>query len=97
MTRERNSKTISERDQRLPDFRLEEDDDRDTDIEESVTKNKLERCEILFDGEPVEKNEGGNSRGHGSGASSAKEFQDCIHQQKDKDNVRDIARFKNPS
>jgi hypothetical protein len=97
LTRKRHAEAIAERNQCLPDFRLEQNDDRDTDVEESVAQHKLERREILFDGEPIEENESGDACGHGSGTSAAQEFQDCIHEQKDKDDVRDIARLNDAS
>src|SRR5215213_8142912 len=50
MPRKRHAKTIPKRNQRLANFRLEQDDDGNTDIQQPVTKNELERREILFDG-----------------------------------------------
>src|ERR1051325_3013312 len=62
--RKRNSKTISERDQSLANFRLKQDDDRDTDVQQSVAEHELECGEVLFDGKPVEENQEADSGGH---------------------------------
>src|SRR4026208_431670 len=97
MPRKRNAKAIAKSDQSLANLRLKQDDDSDTDVQQPVAENELQCSQILFDGKPVEENEGGNTERHGSGTSSAQEFQDSIHQQKDKDDVRDIARFNSSS
>src|SRR5678816_3418006 len=73
--RKRHTETIAECYQRLANLRLEQNDDRDTDVQQSVAENELERCEILFDGKPVKENDGGEAGGHGRGASTAQEFQ----------------------
>src|SRR5262247_785801 len=57
MPRKWHPKSIAKRNQRLANFRLEQNDDRNTDIEQPVTEHELQRREILFDGKPVEKNE----------------------------------------
>src|ERR1044071_10478665 len=49
MPRKRHAKAIAKRNQSLSNFRLEENDDRDADVQQSVTENKLESREILFD------------------------------------------------
>ena len=54
-------------------------------------------CQVLFDGEPVKEGESSDRGGHGSGASSPNEFQNCIHKQEDKNDIRDIARLTKPS
>ena len=46
MPRKRHTKSISKRNQRLANFRLEQNDDRDTDIQQPVTENELQRREI---------------------------------------------------
>src|SRR6185437_497687 len=42
MPRKRHPKPIPKRNQRLTNFRLEEDDDRDTDIQQSVAEHELQ-------------------------------------------------------
>ena len=97
MHRKRHPKTIPKRNQRLANFRLEQDDYGDTDVQQPIAEYELEGREILFDGKPVEKNEGGDAEGHRSSARTPQEFQDRIHKQKDEDDVRDIAQLKHPS
>ena len=97
MPRKRHPKSIPKRNQRLANFRLEENDDRDTDVQQSVAERELKRREILFDGKPVEKNEGDDAEGHRCGARAAQEFQDRIHKQKDEEDVCEIAQLDHPS
>src|SRR5690242_4224375 len=97
MPRKRHPKSIPKRNQRLADLRLEEDDDRDTDVQQSVAEHELQRRKILCDGKPVEKNEGDDAESHRSGARAAQEFQDRIHKQKDEEDVCDIAQLNHPS
>src|SRR6185295_7792533 len=49
LPRKRHAKTITKRNQGLPDLRLEQHDNRDTDVEQPVAEHKLQRREILFD------------------------------------------------
>src|SRR6185503_10261737 len=93
----RHPKTIPKRNQRLANFRLEQDNDCDPDVQQSVTENELERRKILFDGKPVEENDGGDAESHRSSAGASQKFQDCIHKQKDEDDVCDIAQLDHPS
>src|SRR5688500_2197163 len=97
MPGKRHTKTISKRNQSLTNFRLKQDDDCYTDVQQPVAEHELERREILFDGKPVEENEETDPGGHRSGARAAQEFQDRIHQQKDEDDVRDVARLNHTS
>ena len=70
-TCERHAKPIAEGNKALPNFRLEQDDDGNADIEEAIAEDEFEGSQILFDGKPVEENDGGDSRGHRGGASTA--------------------------
>jgi hypothetical protein len=76
---------------------LEEDNDCDPDIEKGTAQKKGKRCEILSDGNPVEEGKGPDCGSHRSGASSTNEFQNCIHKQEDKREIRDIPRLTKPS
>ena len=91
------AKTIAESNQRLSDLRLEEHNDRNTYVKQTVAQHEFEGRKILFDGEPVEENKGGNAGSHRRGASAAQELQNCIHKQKDENDVRDITRLTDPS
>ena len=68
---------------------MEKDYDRNTDIEETIPQDEFKRRQILFDGEPVEENYGGNSRGHRGCTSAAEKFQHRIHEQEDENDVRE--------
>src|SRR4029078_11164729 len=97
MPSKRHAKSIAKTNQRLANLQRKQNDDRDTDVQQSIAEHKLKRREILFDGEPVKENESGDSGGHRRGASAAQALQNCIHQQKDKDDVRDVPRLNHPS
>jgi hypothetical protein len=73
-TREGHAKPIAERYKALPNFRLEKDDDGNADIKQTVAQYEFECRKILFDGEPVEKNDGGNTRRHRCCSSAAEEL-----------------------
>jgi hypothetical protein len=45
---------------------LEENDDRNADVKQTIAKNKFQRCEILLEGKPVEENYYRESGGHWS-------------------------------
>src|SRR6185295_17193905 len=94
--RERHAKAIAESDQRLPDLVLKENDDGNADVEQGAAQNKSERRQVLSDGEPVKEGKNSDGGGHGRGASSANEFQNCIHEQEDKNDIREIARLTKP-
>src|ERR1051325_4353291 len=95
-SRERHAKAIAESDQRLPNLVLKENDDGHADVKQSAAQNKSKRSQILSDGEPVKEGKNSDGSGHGRGASSADEFQNCIHEQEDQNDIREIARFTKP-
>src|SRR5229473_4159823 len=95
--REGHAKTIAKRNQCLADFRLEKHDDGDADVKQATAQHKFQGCEVFLDGEPVEEGESANGGGHRGGASPTNEFQNCIHKQEDKHDVRDVARLTKSS
>src|SRR5205085_11814963 len=55
---ERQTYAIAERDERLSDLGLEENDDQDGQVEEEAAQDVFERGEVIAEGEPVEQREG---------------------------------------
>jgi hypothetical protein len=95
--RKRHSKAVAESDERLTNLVLKEHDDGDADVEQRPTQNKCKCSQVLSYGDRVKEGKRSDRGGHGSGAGSTNEFQNCIHKQEDKNDIRDIARLTKPS
>src|ERR1051325_3048189 len=95
--RKRHTKAIAEGYQSLTNLVLKQHDDRYTDINQTTAQNKFQGCEVFFNGKPVEEGKCADGGGHWLGASTANQFQNCIHKQEDKDKVRDVSRLAESS
>jgi hypothetical protein len=95
--RKRHAKPIAKSNQRLTNLALKKHDDRHADIKERTTEDKLQGSQVALSGKPVKEGESPDRGGHGSGASSTNEFQNCIHKQEHQDQIRDVSRLTKPS
>jgi len=97
LSRERHTESVAKGDKRLPDLGLEKDNDGDSNVKQRTAQDKFKCCQALFDCYPVKEGESSDCGGHGGDASSTNEFQNCIHKQEDKNEIRDVARLSKPS
>ena len=95
--RQRQAKTIPKGRQCLANLGLEKHNDSEPDVEQCTAEDEFEGGEIFSSGKPAQDSQGGDTAGHRSSPSSPNKLQNPIHQQEDKNNVRDVARLSESS
>jgi hypothetical protein len=90
---EGHSESIAEGNQSLTDLALKKHDDGYADVKQCAAENEFNCGEILSGGNPVKEGKCSDRGCHRSGTSSTNKFQNCIHEQEDQKQVRDVSRL----